>query len=353
MPSVSTSTSTASGDIAPPMYSTKIAAIVGPTASGKTALAVALRARGLPVEVVCCDALQLVQRLDAATAKPTAAERAAVPHHLVDVLPPTDPADAGRYAALADEVIADITSRGAWPLLVGGTGLYLRAVVRGLAALPASSPPVRAALEKDAATLGLDVMHARLQAVDPDYAAITPAANRQRVLRALEVVELSGRPFSAFHSAHAAQPDRYACATVVLQPGRERHLARLEARAHTMAPALLREVRTLLAEGLPPSAPGMQALGYRQAAALVQASLANVGETASGDEASASPPDDILLNPTDVASLTNTLIIGHRRYAKRQRTWFRKTTAVLRLDDPGDVTRVADCLTQWWRPGDG
>ena len=313
----------------------RIAAIVGPTASGKTALAVALRRRGLPVEVVCCDALQLVSGLDAATAKPSSEERAAVPHHLVDVIAPTETADAGAYALLADAAIADILGRGAWPLLVGGTGLYHRAVVRGLAQLPASVPAVRAALELDAATLGMAAMHARLQAIDPAYAEATPLANRQRVLRALEVHTLSGRAFSAFHAEHAAQADRYACATIVLEPERESHRHDIAVRACLMAPDLLAEVGQLLAAGLPPSAPGMQALGYRQAATMIQSRRADQAE--------------IQTIQDDIDTLAEVLTIGHRRYAKRQRTWFRKTPAALRVVAPqAEVAQVAAVLSHWF-----
>ena len=313
----------------------RIAAIVGPTASGKTALAVALRHRGLPIEVVCCDALQLVRGLDAATAKPSAEERAAVPHHLVDVIAPTEAADAGAYALLADAAIADILSRDAWPLLVGGTGLYHRAVVRGLAQLPASVPSVRAALELDAATLGMAAMHARLGDVDPAYADTTPVANRQRVLRALEGHTLTGRAFSAFHAEHAAQADRYSCATVVLEPERESHLRHVAARARLMAPDLLIEVAQLLAAGLQPTAPGMQALGYRQAAAMILSRDTDQAETRTAQD--------------DSDTLTEVLTVGHRRYAKRQRTWFRKTPAALRVMAPqADVAQVAAVLRQWF-----
>ncbi|MCO4761546.1 MAG: tRNA (adenosine(37)-N6)-dimethylallyltransferase MiaA [Myxococcales bacterium] len=306
-------------------HDTPIAAIVGPTASGKTGLAVRLAERGLPIEVVCCDALQLVRDLDAATAKPSAQERAAVVHHLVDSTPPTIATDAGRFAEMADQAIADIAARGRWPVLVGGTGLYHRAVVRGLAQLPTSSPEIRADLEREAARDGLPAMHDRLREVDPAYAALTPAANRQRVLRALEVYRLSGRPFSAFHAAHASAPDRYRCATIVLTPEREGHLAHIEKRATLMAPNLLREVKQLLAAGLAPDAPGMQALGYRQAAEMISAGR------------------------TDAAALVQILTIGHRRYAKRQRTWFRKTTAALRVEDvDAETDAVAEVLQAWF-----
>ncbi len=313
----------------------RIAALLGPTASGKTQLAVALRRAGLPVEVVSCDALQLIRGLDAATAKPSLAQQRAVPHHLVDVLATTDRADAGRYARMADAAIAEITARGAWPLLVGGTGLYHRAVVRGLAPLPPSDPDVRAALEAQAAADGLPALHARLREVDPDYAAQTPAANRQRVLRALEVYQLSGTPFSAWHAAHAASPDRYDCYTVVLAPPRERHLPQLEARARAMAAPLLVEAEALVARGVDPASPGLQAIGYREAMAMVR----QRGLT----------PDQPGTQPaTQRDALAEILVVGHRRYAKRQRTWFRKTDAALRLTDTDEPSALSAGLTAWF-----
>ncbi len=278
----------------------KLAAIVGPTASGKTALAVSLRKAGLPFEVINCDASQLVRQLDVGTAKPTAEELAAVPHHLIDVVEPTEVVDAARYAQMVDRSVATIVAADRWPVLVGGTGLYHRAVVRGLAPLPSSIPSVRAALEQQANTQGLQTMHERLRAVDPVYAEATPANNRQRVLRALEVYEISGRAFSDFHAEHQSRPDRYPCLNIVVEPDLEIHRIRLSERAEAMAAPLLKEVTELLNQGIDPAAPGMQALGYRQAA------------------------QQILTEQIDVTALVQTLIQSHRRYAKRQRTWFRK-----------------------------
>lgn len=307
----------------------KIAAIVGPTASGKTALAVALAVEhGLPIEVVSVDALQLYQRLDAGTAKPTVAERAAVPMHLIDLLPPTEAMHAARWAQAAEVVLGEIVQRGHWPVLVGGTGLYLRALLRGLAAIPEVPAAVREALADEWQERGSTAMWRELEERDPVYAAATPAQNRQRVLRALEVARHTGRAFSAWHAEHAALPDRHEALVIALDPPTTERSARIAQRARQMAPQLLAEVAQLHAEGLRPEAPGLQAIGYREAWARVQAAPA--------DLAHGRPFADVL-------------IAAHQAYAKKQATWFRSLNAQMRLER-ADAVAVADALATWFRP---
>jgi len=303
----------------------RVAALLGPTASGKTAAAVALRKRGLPLEAVGCDALQLYRRLDAATAKPSADERALLPHHLVDVAEPDDAQTAGRYVELADTACAEIRARGHWPLLVGGTGLYHRAFVRGLAPIDPIPPEVRQTLAERHRIEGAEALHAELSRLDPVYAAATPASNRQRVLRALEVVHGTGRPLSAWHEAHAAGRDRVDCITIVLEPERQWLHRRIETRARAMVQPLLNEVEGLLDEGLSPKAPAMQAIGYRDAVEVVQ-------------------------GQGSAEALAERLVIAHRRYARRQRTWFRRTQAALRLRrlDADGLEKVAAALGEWF-----
>lgn len=304
----------------------RVAALLGPTASGKTAAALALRACGLPLEAVGCDALQLVRRLDAATAKPDMAERSRLPHHLIDVAEPTEKLSAGRYVQLADAACNDITTRGAWPLLVGGTGLYHRAFVRGLAQIPPIPATLRDALAEQYAERGAEAMHADLVALDPLYAAATPVNNRQRVLRALEVVGATGRPLSDWHAAHAITPCRVDCFTVVLEPDRSWLIERIDRRAHAMVEPLLAEVGVLLNEGLPLTSPGLQAIGYREAALVIAGAAPSAGF---GDR----------------------LAAAHRRYARRQATWFRKTAAAIRLRrlEALDVEGLADRLRTWFQ----
>ncbi len=304
-----------------------IAAILGPTASGKTALAVALARAGLPIEVVCCDASQLVAGLDAATAKPSAEERAAVRHHLVDAYPVTDALSAGAYAKAADVAIAEVRAAGSWPILVGGTGLYHRAVVEGLVEIPAIAPELRAALGHEARQRGMAAMWQELADVDPTYAAVTPAANAQRVLRALEVARATGRPFSSWHAQTGRAP-RYRCLDIVLDPDREWLRQRLEPRADAMIDDLLREASDLLRAGVPREAPGLQALGYRDAMDLQQA-------MARGE----------LDRDGARAALRQALVRGHHGYAKRQRTWFAKLHGALRVDPAAiDLPALAAAL---------
>ncbi len=306
----------------------RLAAIVGPTASGKTAVAVALRRDfGLPIEAINCDALQVYQRLYAGTAKPSAQELAALPYHLLDCQPPETAMNAAQWAYLAQATIADIRSRGQWPVLVGGTGLYLRALLRGLAQIP----PVDAAIRDDLALQwqqrGAVAMHRQLSEVDPTYAAQTPVNNRQRVMRALEVQLATGRAFSDFHCEHQQQPDHYACYVWQLRPEVQAMHQRIGARAHEMAAPLLAEVADLLEQGLSPAAPAMQALGYRQAALAAQHGI-------------------------DADHFADVLAAAHRQYAKKQRTWFAAqrsdhTSTVL---DPAEIEAVAAQLRRWFAP---
>lgn len=306
----------------------RIAAICGPTASGKSALAAALRARGLPIEVVSCDALQVYQHLEAGTAKPSAAQRALVPTHLVDVVEPTLTMSAGQWAALAQTTVSDIAARGAWPLVVGGTGLYFRALTRGLAEIPPIELGLRRELTERWHGSGGAELHAQLQAVDPDYAAQTPVANRQRVTRALEVFLATGKTLSAWHREQL--PSQLSCILVVLEPDPALLARAIADRAAAMAAPLVAEVTALLAAGLSPMAPAMQALGYRDAVEVAMG-------RASGRDFAAR------------------LALAHQHYAKRQRTWFRSESAALRLQpEAGDTEdRLATALTAWFTPNKG
>lgn len=302
----------------------RIAALCGPTASGKTATAIALRCEhGLPIEAINLDALQVYNALSAGTAKPTPEERGLLPYHLIDCAEPTDAMNAARFAQLADAAIAEVRGRGAWPLLVGGTGLYLRAVLRGMAEIPEVSAELRATLAVEWQTRGARALHAELAEVDPIYAASVPAANRQRVLRALEVWRATGRAFSDWHAAHAAQPDRYACLLTVLDLPAEVLRTRIAARAEAMAQPLLAEVETLLGT-IGADAPAMQALGYRDAVAVLRGEL-----------------------PRE--PFATALAQAHWQYARRQRTWFGGEGVQHRLQGAdGEVPELAAALRAWF-----
>ncbi len=297
-------------------------AIVGPTASGKTGLAIAL-CRRLGGEIVGCDASQIYRGLDIGTGKARADELAGVAHHLVDVVAPAARFDAAAYVAAADAAIADIRARGRLPIICGGTGLYLRALVRGLCAAPPIAPPVRAELYRRIEAGELPALHAELTRVDPVAAARIAPADRQRIERALGVFRTSGRPLSAWQAEHAATPDRLVVRPVAIRWTRDDTWRRIERRVDGMlAAGWLDEVRGLVDAGHGPALRRLKALGYRH---LV----------------------DVLDGRLDIAEARERTVIETRRYARRQRTWFKKTPGLRWFDGPPDV----DAVEAWLRAG--
>jgi tRNA dimethylallyltransferase len=239
-----------------------LTAIVGPTAVGKTALAVAL-ARRIDGEIISADSRQIYRLMEIGTAKPTAAERAAAPHHLIDICDPDEPFSLADYQELAAEAIAGIAARGRAPLLVGGTGQYLAAVLEGWQ-VPrvAPHPELRALLEAEAAAGGPEALHARLATVDPRAAAQIDPRNVRRVVRALEVHTVTGRPIS---EQQRREPPPYAIRTIWLTRPREELYARADARVDGMlAAGLAEEVAGLLRRGYGWALPAMSSLGYIQ-----------------------------------------------------------------------------------------
>jgi len=240
--------------------------LTGPTGAGKTDWALAL-AQEAPVEIVSVDSAQVYRGLDIGTAKPAVTLRARIPHHLVDICEPTESYSAGRFVADALRCIRDIHGRRRVPLLVGGTMLYLRALLKGLAALPAAAPALRARLDEQAASRGWPALHAQLQRLDPQAAARIAPADGQRIQRALEVCVTTGRPLSELQRATASPLEGYPLRYWTLTP-RDRaalhaHLARRF--GLMMEAGFLEEVRGLRARGdLSASHPAMRAVGYRQ-----------------------------------------------------------------------------------------
>jgi tRNA dimethylallyltransferase len=254
-------------------------ALAGPTASGKTAAALAIaracRERGLPpIEVISVDSALVYRDMDIGTAKPSAAELAEVPHHLIDVIAPTTAYSAAAFVTDARRLIGEIRGRGAVPLLVGGTMLYFKALFDGLDALPVADPAVRATLDAEARAIGWPAMHTRLAEVDPVTAARLSPHDAQRIQRALEVWQVSGQPLSCFHTGRF---DRTAAGTdtatppefplLSLEPTDRAWLhARIAQRFEAMlAGGLIDEVQRLRARGdLHPELPSMRCVGYRQ-----------------------------------------------------------------------------------------
>ena len=295
----------------------KILVITGPTGSGKSALALelAVRTRG---EVVNADSQQLVRGLDVGTAKPRAAERAAIPHHLLDLVAPGEAMDAARFVSLADSAIAGIEARGRFPLVVGGTGLYLRALLHGVVAAPGRDPGLRTRLEAEAERLGRPALHSRLAAVDPEAAARINPRDLVRTVRALEIAASGVRP-SELYAAHAFRDERYRATIVALDPSREVLRARIDARVASMfSGGLLEEARQLIEQG-GGSLPRRLPIGYAEAAAAVRGTLP-LGEA------------------------VRRVQVAHRRYARRQLIWLRKEPGVRWLKPPYDVDALARCV---------
>ena len=295
--------------------------IAGPTAAGKSAAALAVAAAlgaRTRVEIVSVDSALVYRGMDIGTAKPAAADRSAVPHHLIDIVEPSERYSAARFVADARTAIAAIRSRGATPLLVGGTMLYFKALFDGLDALPEADPRIRAELDERAARAGWPALHAELAAVDPASAARIAPNDSQRIQRALEVHLLSGRPLSAWHTA----PSGRAPLLVSLEPRERAWLhARIGERFAAMLDAgFVDEVRALRARGdLDAALPSMRAVGYRQAWAALDAA------------------DHVDRDALAAAATTAT-----RQLAKRQLTWLRAMPGrvVVAADDGDAVAQV-------------
>ena len=283
--------------------------LLGPTASGKTAVSLALAQR-FPVEIVSVDSALVYRGMDIGTAKPDAATRAAVAHHLIDIVEPTQAYSAGRFRADALRLCGEIAARGRVPLFVGGTMLYERALMRGLAALPAADAAVRVAIDAQARAEGWPALHAELARVDPPTAARLEPTDAQRIQRALEVFRVSGRTLSDLVAQAAQVPAPLAALTIALEPADRAALhERIAQRFRGMLNAgLVQEVVGLRARhALHAALPSMRAVGYRQ-----------VWETL---EARA-PPE----------TLAQRGIAATRQLAKRQLTWLRAMPDVVRLD---------------------
>jgi tRNA dimethylallyltransferase len=300
--------------VAPPL----LIALVGPTAAGKSALGLRL-ALAQGGEIVSCDSLQVYRGFDVGSAKPTIDERRRVPHHLVDVVDPDEPFSAADYGRRGREALASIRDRGVPPFVVGGTGLYLRALLRGLFEGPSRDDALRGRLEAMAARHGEKRLHRWLARVDPDSATRIEPADRMRVVRALEVFHKTGRPLSGHHRAGAEPLRGFEIRYLGLAPARDALRAAIEARTRRMlAGGLVEETRKLI-ERYGPELWPLQSIGYRQAAAVVRGALGV-------DEAQ-----------RDIVKET-------MRYAKRQMTWFRHQEQVAWCADAAEAEAVA---TRW------
>ncbi len=291
--------------------------VVGPTASGKTELAIAL-ARRLDGEIISADSIQVYRHFEIGTGKPNAAERRAAPHHLIDVAEPTEAMDAARFAELALACIEQIRARGRTPIVCGGTFLWVRALVHGLAAAPPSSSELRARHAEIAERSGRAALHAELSRVDPVCAARLAPNDFVRVSRALEVFELSGVPMSRWQAEHGFREQRFAPRLFGVRRSKEELDVRIRARAEYMLGAgWLEEVSALEAKGFGETR-AMASVGYKQ---VRDATLA-----------AERPEPAVLLDAVTRAT---------RIFARRQRTWLRDEPVSYVAADCSDVDHAA------------
>jgi tRNA dimethylallyltransferase len=285
-----------------------IAVLTGPTGTGKSDIAMRL-AREFPIEIVSVDSAQVYRGLDIGSAKPSVAERALVPHHLIDLVEPTARYSAGEFVRDAANAIADIESRGRAPLLVGGTMLYLRSLIGGIASLPQGSSGIRAEIDAEAAALGWPAMHAKLAAVDPDAARRIHPNDAQRIQRALEVFTATGERISTLQARTRSPLAREFRVVALIPTDRARLHATLAERFESMmAAGFLDEVRGLHARGdLTDEHPAVRAVGYRQLWAHLCGSY-------------------------PLSTGVTRAIAATRQLAKRQMTWLRSMSNVASFD---------------------
>jgi tRNA dimethylallyltransferase len=278
-------------------------AIMGPTASGKTAAALEI-ARHIPSEIISVDSALVYRQMDIGTAKPSLAERAAVPHHLIDILDPSEAYSAMQFRQDALGLVREISARGRLPLLVGGTMLYFKALRDGLDVLPRANAEVRAQLDEEAARIGVPAMHAKLAALDPDTATRLKPNDSQRIQRALEILHLTGQPMSQLLAKAPKTELPFDLLPISMEPSDRgtlhgRIAARFDAMLDSADGGLIAEVETLRARGdLHPGLPSMRCVGYRQAWEYLDGAI-------------------------DRQTLREKGVAATRQLAKRQLTWLR------------------------------
>jgi tRNA dimethylallyltransferase len=292
--------------------------LAGPTAAGKTSLAIELCAR-ISAEIVNADSMQVYRRMEIGTAKPTLEQRRIVPHHLIDLVDPDEPFDAARYLHFAGPVIEDIRERGKLPLVVGGTGLYMKVLTLGLCPGPASDPEVKRRLIADEKSKGPGQLYSDLLRIDPESAVRIHPNDRQRIIRALDVFYQGGVPLSILQKGHGFKEELLPAIKVFINLEREALYERINRRVDRMIESGLKdEVEGLLAMGYTAELKSMQSLGYRQMAAHIAGAV-------SIHEAAYQIKRDT------------------RRYAKRQITWFRGDKE-FRSFDAGDIEGIYDYI---------
>src|ERR1700726_2576798 len=296
--------------------------VVGPTASGKSALAVAL-AKALQAEIIACDSTQLYHGVNIGTAKPMAEEREGVVHHLIDVLDASEAASAGGYRDLALAVLGDLRKRVRLPILTVGTGLYMRALLEGLADLPLRSEEVRERLRASSRKHGALHLHRVLQRMDAEAAGKIAPTDEQKLIRAIEVCILTRKPISEVHRAGRKPLEGWRTLKIGLMPSREMLFGRIDARTKAMIESgWLAEVRGLLTAGIAENAKIFDFIGYREMLAVAHGDLTMENARAA-------------------------IQLATRHYAKRQMTWFRKDKSIQWFAGPGDDSEVQREICEW------
>lgn len=294
----------------------------GPTASGKSALAIAL-AKDLHAEIITCDSTQLYRGVNIGTAKPTVDERQGIVHHLIDVLEPSEVATAGGYRDMALAVLADMRKRGRLPILAVGTGLYMRALLEGLADLPLRSDELRTRLRESSRKHGAAHLHAVLRRMDAEAAAKIAPTDEQKLIRAIEVCVLTRKPISEVHRAGRNPLEGWHALKIGLAPARELLYERIDARTDAMLESgWLEEVEELLAAGIAENAKVFDFIGYREMLGVLRG--------------------DVTLEKARAAIQQAT-----RHYAKRQMTWFRKDASIRWFAGAGDEVEIQKEIVGW------
>jgi tRNA dimethylallyltransferase len=303
----------------------RLVVILGPTASGKSALGIRL-AQKLGGEIVVCDSTQVYRRFDIGTAKVSESERQGIPHWMMDIVEPADVFTAGDYRQRAEEVLRDIHARGRVPVVTAGTGLYLRALLEGLADAPARSEELRARLRHSAKRSGAEHLHGMLLRLDSETAARIGERDTQKIIRALEMRFLAKKPVGEIHAQGRAPLEGFAPVKIGLHPPRAALYARIERRVHEMFDAgWPAEVRELLRSGVPRGAKPFTFIGYREILARYSDELKPNHAESKHDSGELKLEETIL----EIQKAT-------RQFAKRQLTWFRKEPNVHWLESFGD-----------------
>jgi tRNA dimethylallyltransferase len=305
----------------------KLLVICGPTASGKSELALRL-ATELGAEIVNADSMQVYRGMDIGTAKPTAAQRESIPHHLIDITAPDSNFSAADFADAADSAIRDIVNRGKRAILTGGTGLYIKALLKGLVDSPSGDEAIRRTLHAEASELGNEAMLEKLRLVDPDSAARMHPNNLLRIIRALEVFQQTGVPLSRYQQQHSFANVRYRSLQIGIRVERSLLYRRIDDRVDRMMEGgLLQEVRDLLHAGYDREAKALRSIGYKELVSYLNG--------------------DFSLDEAIRLIKRNT-----RRYAKRQMTWFNSDKDLLWLEYPAEFDTILACAIDFFERGE-